>query len=107
MELIININNGIEEPTRGYENCNTNQMLIFGGYDEVREFVYPSFVWVNTIPNPIDTSMLLPRYEGPSSCKVYIPKWYRKQKYCQIHVPYYYKNKLKSSLKIAEWYLIK
>ena len=40
MVSIININNVIKEPIQGYQNCNTNQILIFGGYDKVREFMY-------------------------------------------------------------------
>ena len=35
MVSIIKIKNGIEKPTHGYQNCNTNQILIFGGYDKV------------------------------------------------------------------------
>ena len=34
---IININNGIKEPSRGYQNCITNQILIVSGYVKVRE----------------------------------------------------------------------
>ena len=30
MESIIDINNGSIEPTHGYQNCNTSQILIFG-----------------------------------------------------------------------------
>ena len=30
MESIIGINNGSKEPTHGYQNCNTNQISIFG-----------------------------------------------------------------------------
>jgi hypothetical protein len=37
MLSIINIINGIKEPTCGYHNCNTSQMLIFGGYVKVRD----------------------------------------------------------------------
>ena len=33
----ININSGIKKPICGYENCNTSQILIFGGYVKVRE----------------------------------------------------------------------
>ena len=37
MVSIININNDdIKEPTCGYQNCNTSQILIFGGYVRVR-----------------------------------------------------------------------
>ena len=39
---IININNGIKDPTCGYQNCNTSQILIFSGQDK-RIFVYPSY----------------------------------------------------------------
>ena len=42
MVSIININNGIEE--HGYQNCNTSQILIFGGYVKAREFfLCPSY----------------------------------------------------------------
>ena len=75
MVSIININNGIKEPTHGYQNCNTSQILIFGGYVKVRESLYTRvIIWVNTILNHIDTREFLPRYEG--SCNVYRPKWY-------------------------------
>ena len=48
MVSIININNGIKEPTPGYQNCNTNQILMFGGYVQMREFLYILVViWVN------------------------------------------------------------
>ena len=49
MISIIRINNGIKEPIRGYQNCNTNQILIFGGYVKVRESLYTRVViWVST-----------------------------------------------------------
>ena len=35
-----NINNGIKEPTCGYQNCITNQIMICGGYVKVRESLY-------------------------------------------------------------------
>ena len=54
METIININNVIKEPTRGYENCNTSQILIFGGYVKVRESLYTQvIIWIKTILNHI------------------------------------------------------
>ena len=34
---IISIDNGVKEPTRGYQNCNTNQILIFDKYVEVKK----------------------------------------------------------------------
>lgn len=38
MVSINNINNGITEPTTGCQNCNTSQMLIFGGCGKVEKF---------------------------------------------------------------------
>ena len=32
---IINNNDGIKELTYGYQNCNTSQKLMFGGYPKV------------------------------------------------------------------------
>jgi hypothetical protein len=47
--LIINIINGNKEPTHGNENCNNNQMLVFGGSLKVREYLYTQItIWVNT-----------------------------------------------------------
>jgi hypothetical protein len=46
MESIINIKNGIKEPPRGYGNCKTSQILIFGAIvcqDERRFFAYLSY----------------------------------------------------------------
>ena len=44
MESIIDINNGSKEPTLGYQNYNTSQILIFGGYLKLRESVlYPRY----------------------------------------------------------------
>ena len=40
MESIINTNNGIKEATHGSQNCNTNQILTFGGYFKVRKSRY-------------------------------------------------------------------
>ena len=42
MASVININIGIREPTRGYQNCHTSQILVFDGYVKVRIFVYRS-----------------------------------------------------------------
>ena len=39
MVSTINLNNGIKEPTHGYQNLNTSQIMIFGGYVKVREAV--------------------------------------------------------------------
>ena len=35
---IINIDNGITKHTRGYQNCNTCQVLMFSGYVKVRDY---------------------------------------------------------------------
>ena len=70
----ININNGIKEPTRGYQNCNIS---LIDGYVKVRESLYTRVInWVITILNHIDTRKIVPTYEG--SCMVYRPKWHRK-----------------------------
>ena len=59
MVVIININTGKKEPTRGYQNCNTSQILIFGGYLKVRESLYTQVViWVNTILTMNDTRVI-------------------------------------------------
>jgi hypothetical protein len=46
--------------------CNSSQIFIFGGFVQVRESLYTQlvFIWVNFIPNHIDTRVILPRYEG-------------------------------------------
>ena len=89
---IININNGIKEPTCWYQNCNTNQISIFGGYIKVRESLYPSYYLdqyhENTIQNHIDTVAILPGYEG--SCMEYWTEWYQKRKYHQVPITYWY-----------------
>ena len=48
---IININYGIKELTRGYQNFNTSQIMVFGGYVKVRESLY----MVNTSQHHINT----------------------------------------------------
>ena len=91
MVSLININSGIKEPTHGYQICNTTQILIFGGYVKVRESLYARVIaWVNAILNHIDTRVDIPRYE--SSCMVYRPKWYRKQKYRQLPISNWYQK---------------
>ena len=62
MVVIINISNGKKEPTHGYQNCNTSQILIFGGYLKVRESLCTQvLIWVNTILTISDTRVILPR----------------------------------------------
>jgi hypothetical protein len=63
MVIIININNCINEPTHGYQNCNTSQILIFGGYLKVKESLYTQVItWVNSILKHIDTMTILPKF---------------------------------------------
>jgi hypothetical protein len=59
MVSIINITNDIKEPTHGYQNYNTTQILITGGYVKVRESLYTQVL--NTTLNHIDTRAILPR----------------------------------------------
>ena len=57
---IINIFNGIKEPTRGHQNCNPSQILDFGGYVKVRESLYTRvIIGVITILNHMDSMRLL------------------------------------------------
>ena len=70
MVSIININNGIKEPTCWYKNCTASQIMKYGGYVKARESLYIQvIIWVNTILNHIDTKAILPSYEG--LCMVY------------------------------------
>lgn len=70
----MNDNNGIKEPTCEYPNWNTNQMLIFCGYVEVRESLYAwIFISTSIVPSYIDVMVNLRSYEDFKM--VYIPKW--------------------------------
>ena len=72
MVWIINSNHGTKEPTCGYQDCSTSQILIFGGYVKVRKYLYTEVIkWVNTILNLIDTRVILRKYED--TCMVYRP----------------------------------
>jgi hypothetical protein len=56
-----------------YQNLNTSQMLLFGGYIKIRESLHTQlYIWVNTILNYIDTTVNLPRHEN--SCIEYRPE---------------------------------
>jgi hypothetical protein len=73
MVSIININNSMKEPAHGSQNCNTSQILIFGGCVKVRASLHTRvIIRDNTILYHIDARAFLPRYEG--SCMVYRPK---------------------------------
>lgn len=41
---IINNSNAIKEPTHGYQNCNSSQILVFGGYLRVRGSLYTYYL---------------------------------------------------------------
>ena len=57
--------NGIKEPTRGYQNSNTSQIFIFGGYVKVRESLYTRvIIWVSNILDHSDTRAIFPGYES-------------------------------------------
>ena len=69
MVSIININIGIKESTHGYQNYNTIQTLIFGGYVKVRGSLYIHVIgWVN----PFQTILIL----GSFRLSVKVLAWY-------------------------------
>ena len=91
MVSILNISNGIKEPTCGSQNCNATQILIFGGYVKMSESLYTRvIIWVITILYHTEIRVVLCRYEG--SCIVYRSKWFWKQKCHQILIPYWYQK---------------
>ena len=74
MVSIINIKSDVKESTRMYQNCNSSQRLIFGGYLKVRKSLFTQvIIWVNIILDHIHPRTLLPMYEG--SCTIYRPDW--------------------------------
>ena len=88
---MITLNNGIQKPTCGYQNCSTNQILICSGYVDVRESWNTRVtIWVYTILDHIDMSPVLPKCDD--SWTVYRHEWYAKQKYCQISMSCWDKN---------------
>jgi hypothetical protein len=68
-ECIVSINtiiiiNGIKEPTCRYQNSNTSQIFIVGGYVKVRESLYTRvIIWVSNILNHIDSRVIFSRCE--------------------------------------------
>ena len=62
MKSIISIHDGIKGSTCGYQNYNTSEMLVFGGYMKVRKSLYTLvIIWVDIILNHIDIKKTLPR----------------------------------------------
>ena len=56
---IFNINNGIKEPTCGYQICITNQIILVSVYAKVRESLYTQVVvWFSMILKHIDTRLV-------------------------------------------------
>ena len=44
--------NGIKEPTRGYQDCNTSQVVILGGLSKCENLCIPIvIIWVNVMLN--------------------------------------------------------
>ena len=66
MVSIIDINNDIKEPNFGCQNCNINQILVFGECLKASLLLFTRIIiWVNcTILNYIGTRTILPVYEG-------------------------------------------
>lgn len=89
---MININNSeIKEPTLGYQNCMTCQILIFGGYLKLGPSLY---TWVITCISAdlihVEIKVILPRYED--FCIVHQPEWHGEQGCPQIPMPWWYKK---------------
>ena len=84
-----NVHNDIKATTRGYQNCDTNQILMFGGCLQVRESLYIWVViWAHTIVNHIDTRevfrMSIRFLHGIKT------QMASKTKYHQTHILYWY-----------------
>lgn len=61
MVSIINIKNGVKEPIHGHQIRNSNQILIFVGYVQVRDHSIPEWLfWIDAILDPMDTREILP-----------------------------------------------
>lgn len=91
------MNNGINGPrTHAYQNCSTSQILIFGGYVQVRDCI-PR---VHTILNHIDTMAILPRYGG---FHMVYTQMISEKKYRQKPIPYG-SRKCEIRIKIPCWY---
>ena len=61
----MNRKNKIKELTYDYQNRDTNQISICGGYVKVRESLYSQVIfWLNIILSHIVTMTILPKYEG-------------------------------------------
>ena len=76
MVSIININNGINELTRGYQNYNTIQILISNRYVNVSlvSLCALIIIWIDIILNHTNTRVILYKYED--SCMIYRPECY-------------------------------
>lgn len=64
------MNNGIKNSICGYQNCDINQIMVFGGCIKMKITLYNGVInLVNTVLNLIDTIAIIPRHE--SSCTVH------------------------------------
>ena len=72
-----NINDGINEPTHGYQNVIPVKYWYLVGISQWESLYTQVIIWANTILHNTDTSTILPRYKG--SCMVYRSEWYQKQ----------------------------
>jgi hypothetical protein len=76
MVPIININNGIKEPTHESQNCNTNHVLLVGGYVKIRESLCIStIIWMKSIlvmnHNPLVARFFCDIQKKPRILKTY------------------------------------
>ena len=69
MVSIININNGIVEPTCGYQNCIASQIVIFSEYVKVRESLYTELLYESI---PISTILI----QGQFGLGMEVLAWY-------------------------------
>ena len=102
MVSIITINNGITEPTPGYQNVIPGKYWYLVGMSRGENLLSTWVImWVNTILNHIDTTAILPKYQG--SYIMYTPERYRNKN--AIEYPYCTVSKnVKYSLWIPKWY---
>jgi hypothetical protein len=96
------MNNDIKEPTHGYQNCNTSEIIdIWWVCQGERIFVYLSYYLDQYHSKPSDMRAIWPRYLG--SCMVYT-KTENKNTVKHQAEPTGLKTNVKSIIYIPEWY---